>query len=178
MNEDLYERRYQQAFDIRRSIRYHSHRRAFYDRMHKGLMFVGVVGGSATLAMIVVSMAAHWVWLPPLLVTLATALDLVWDCPAKMQEHGELLRRFTELEKRLLREEVSEALLKALRMEQLDIEVDEPQPLHVLNTLCYNETMTALGHSANERVRVSWPQRLCAPLFDLWPERLQLPRSC
>ena len=53
---------------------------------------------------------------------------------------------------------------------RLDIERQEPPVLRVLDTLCYNELVRAMGYG--EQVRVGFWQRLFANFFDLADHRL------
>ena len=165
-------------FGVRRSVRYHARRERFYDSFHQVVVFMALVFGSTTLAAFGAALGAGWpLWLkllPAALTTLFSALDLVVGSVRKARRHADLVRQFTELERQLEagREAPSAALLAEVTDRRLQIEATEPPVLRVLDTLCHNELLRAMGYPRERQVRVGPLQRVCAPLFDVAEHRL------
>ena len=165
-------------FGVRRSIRYHSRRRGFYERFHAVVLFLAVVFGSATLGAFGGALGEGWpLWIklsPAALATLLSAADLVIGSMRKAWQHADFARRFIELERRLTAGPVApdEALVAEFTGERLAIEADEPPVLRVLDTLCHNELLRAMGYPPEKQVRVGFWQRACAQFFDLREHRL------
>ena len=67
----------------------------------------------------------------------------------------------------------AEARLAEFAARRLAIEADEPPVLRVLDALCHNELVTALGLDDAERAAVTPLQRWLAPLVDVRPDRLR-----
>lgn len=167
--DDLERERYRLLFSVRRSVRYHTRRRRFFDRFHTCATALQVLLGSATLLLFLKDLSVSPL-IPAALVTLLSTLDLVIGSTAAAREHHDLTRRFIALEKQLLAAgEYGETELRVFKGQRLDIEADEPPPLHVLNAICHNETLRALGHSREELVRIGPFQRGLAHFFD-WRE--------
>jgi len=55
---------------------------------------------------------------------------------------------------------------------RLAIESDEPPTLRVLDSLCHNEVLRALGQEAHRVGPISGWQRLFAHVFDWQPKRI------
>lgn len=165
-------------FGVRRSIRYHSRRRGFYERFHAVVLFLAVVFGSATLGAFGGALGEGlplWIKLAPaVLATVLSAADLVIGSMRKAWQHADLARRFIDLERRLMASSATpdEALVTELTSERLAIEVDEPPVLRVLDTLCHNELLRAMGYPPDRQIRVGFWQRACAQFFDLREHRL------
>ena len=169
---------YRLLFGVRRSVRYHNRRTRFYDAIHRWKNWLSLMFGSG-------AMAAIWAQSPPLLPALAalfiTALsgvDLGIGTALKGRLHVDLARRFLELERAMTLvksptvEEVREYTAK-----RLFIEADEPPPLRILDALCHNEVMLALGHEQDELYYVSWPMRMQANFRSMSAEGLQTIRA-
>ena len=159
-------------FGVRRSVRYHARRRRFYERIHDWVLFVAVSSGSATVVAFGSELTARlpdWVKMAvPAVVTVAALADLVVGSMRKASLHSDLGRRFIALERRLVAagSSPSEPALVEATQERLAIESDEPPALRVLDTLCHNELLRAMGYPASEFVRVTAVQRLLANWAD------------
>ena len=154
-------------FGVRRSVRYHQRRRAFHERLHGRLLFGIVASGVVAMASLsygagsgAATVAAAAMMLLPLFASVAGSMR-------KAILHLELGRRFIALERDLiLLSDVSEAELARATRNRLAIESDEPPVLRVLDTLCHNELLRAMGYPASEFVRVTRLQRLLANWAD------------
>lgn len=165
-------------FDVRRSVRYHNRRRRFYAAFHKSQVFLSLVLASATMMAFAGAIGGEWpLWaktLPAALVSVWAAVDLVFGSVDKTWLHADLERQFIELERQLeaARHNPTAELIAEVTDRRLDIERQEPPVLRVLDTLCYNELLRAMGYDAEKQVRVGFWQRLFANFFDLADHRL------
>lgn len=167
-------------FAVRRSVRYHMHRRGFFEIFHALVLFIGVVGGSATVAALVAEASKDWsLWvklLPGAFVAVFSAADLVVGSIRKAWLHADLARRFIELERTMEagREGPGEPLILKWRDKRLEIEADEPRILRVLDTICHNEMLRAMDHPREEQIPIGFWQRCFAQLFDFGEHRLHV----
>ena len=155
-----HERHYNVLFGIRRSVRYHDHRRKFYLNLRAWINFFTIIAGSATVASAVSASGSQLVqWLAGAFVAVLAAFDLVVGTADKATLHTDLYRRFIRLEKRLLNSEAeSMEALTSIESEQLDIEMDEPPVYHALNRSCHNEILRSEGRPELFET-LSWPYR-------------------
>jgi hypothetical protein len=82
------------------------------------------------------------------------------------------MRKYVELEKRMLSRPTEELLLE-IAAARLTIEADEPPVLHVLNTICHNEMARAIGLGEKHYVKIGAFQSLVSQLFDFRESSLQ-----
>jgi len=60
-----------------------------------------------------------------------------------------------------------------LQTRRLEIETTEPAVYRVLDAMCHDELVTALGHDPEQRTNVTSLQGLCRHFFDLAPHRIR-----
>ncbi len=128
----------------------------------------GALGGDLSL----------WVkLLPATFSTLLVGWDLTVRLTDKAWLHADLVRQFTDLERRLERGRsvVDEDLLVSVADQRLEIEAAEPTGLRVLDTICHNELLRAMGYPQERHVKVGFWQRLFAHFFDIREQTLQTP---
>lgn len=107
-------------------------------------------------------------------VAVIAALDLVVGTARKARLHDDLARRFIMIEKAMvLVEEPDAALVRKYTAERLEIEADEPPVYRVLDVLCRNELMRAMGYKPDQLSPVSRPQRLLAHFVDWQGHKLR-----
>ena len=161
-------------FGVRRSIRYHLRRERFLDGAHNLGALVAAVSGSAAVASLLGRLDPALVTAAVTVTAVAGAAELVFRTAKTARLHNELAREFIALEKELVLagEGLPEPRLHELQARRLDIEVREPPPLRVLDTLCHNELLRAMGYPPEQQVRVGFWQRAFAQLFDLREHRL------
>jgi hypothetical protein len=156
------------TFDVRRSVRYHLYRRRTYERFDKFTNMLSVIFGSAA---VYGMLEANW---RPLalsaaaVVTIFSTINLVIGSSQRAREHGDLARRFIDLEKRLLGEPNPEALHQ-VKQERLTIEAEEPPPLLVLDCMCHNDQLRAEGYDDTYLAHIRSWQKLFAPFIDIRP---------
>ena len=155
-------------WNVRRSIRYHSRRRRFFDNWHTISSAVSVLFGSATFFVLLAKANPLIAEISAAIVTLFATLDLVVGTAASARLHDDLARRFIALEQELTQAgEPTEENLPVLLNKRLAIEADEPPVLSVLNSMCHNELVRAEGRPESERIPIGFFQRHLAHRFDL-----------
>ena len=159
---------YSLLFGIRRSIRYHSRRQAFYESADRWTSLVLVILGTGSVALALQGQSSLLL-AAGILVALVSGLQLVLAVGQKASRHALLAKDFTRIERRLVVDTSAEAV-KAATIERLEIEATEPPVLRVLDVICHNELLRAMGYDdPRERVKVSGFQRIAANFFD-WRE--------
>ncbi|MYH29057.1 MAG: hypothetical protein F4137_09420 [Acidobacteria bacterium] len=165
-------------FAVRRSVRYHRHRERFFDRVHHLGVFVTAFLGSATVVTLLVQLPPGSPWLPLLagsLTVLASVAELVFGPARAARRHESLVVGFLCLEKDCLRAALSltpESLVE-LQSRRLDIEAAEPPVYRVLDAVCHDELVTALGRDPDQRTNVTRWQRLWRHFFDVGAHKLE-----
>ena len=121
-------------FGVRRSVRYHRRREAHYQRCHGWTMWAVLVCGSSSLAALGgAATVPPWLHLAPAaLATLLAALGSVVGYSGRAARHLFLAREFGAMERRLVTEERSPALLAEVTGQRLAVEAQEPPILRVL----------------------------------------------
>ena len=179
---NLDQERHNLLFGVRRSVRYHLRRRAFYERLHANVLFLSIIFGSATIAAFGAELGKDlplWAKLiPAALISVFAAADLVVGSSKKAWLHADLARRHFDLEREIekSREEVTEEFVIEMTDRRLAIESDEPPVLRVLDTLCHNELMRAMGYPRDQQIHVGFWQRRFASFFDLQEHKLACPQ--
>ena len=166
-DDDVLDAWYQLEFSVRRSMRYHTRRRAFYEFWHRATAATAVIFGSATLTTIFAKLPAGYTVASALVVTALGSIDLVVGFASNAWTHADLARRFIDLEKDMVAAERSELELRRLTAARLNIERDEPPVLAVLNAICHNDLVRAMGLPDSETATIGWWQRQFAQVFDL-----------
>ena len=161
-------------FGVRRSIRYHARRRMFCDRFRQLTSALGVILGSATVFTLLNEMEPLYPSLAAALVTVLFTIDLVVGTGPAARLHNDLNRRFIDLERQMELEEIpidGHALAKH-KAYRLEIEVDEPPVHRVLDMMCHNELLRAMGYEKSHFARIRLHQRLLAHFFDVQDDRV------
>lgn len=160
-------------FDIRRSVRYHNRRRAFYDRLDQVSNMLSVMLGSTAIYGV---LEQSWKTVALIALGLATglsAINLVLGSSQRARLHFDLARQFVELEKAMMKAAPSEEKIAEFTDKRLTIEMDEPPVLRVLDALCYNEQLRAMNYPNSEMVIIGWFQRKMAPFIDVHSDQLR-----
>ena len=168
-------------FCIRRSIRYHGRRQGFYRACQDATLFAAVLLSTSTIALFLESSLADyptWIKLLPSVVTsVLVGFTLVYRVGEKACDHANFRRQFIVLEQRLVAErrlegEEMEKLLQDVTKERLNIESYEPKVKKVLDTICHNELLRAMGYPKTDEIEIGFWQRMFAPLFDFHEYKL------
>lgn len=175
---DLQKQHHDLLFGIRRSIRYHSRRQGFFRNCHTLVMLIALLFGTTAVVTFLTEIAASWpLWVklsPAVLVSIFTALDLVIRFNDKAWLHADFVRRFTDLEIQLQRpnQTLDSDIIDSITEKRLELEVHEPPVLRVLDTLCHNELLRAMGYEKTMQIKVGFFQRILAQFFDVGEHRL------
>jgi hypothetical protein len=163
-------------FAVRRSIRYHIRRRRFFETWHLGTMAVALIFSSAAVASVLGLQDEHnrlGAWLAAV-VAVVTSLELVIGTSRKARLHDDLARRFIVVEKAMILVGEPDAVsLRAFTAERLGIEADEPPIYRVLDVMCRNELMRAMGYRPEQLSPVTWLQRRLAHFMDYGEHKLR-----
>lgn len=172
---------YKLEFAVARSLRYHSKRRAFFERCNQVSRAVVVVSGagSAFAAFAYDSMLrneqqanvhAHslsWFLCLSIVVATAAGLDLIFEFSRRAMTYDHLYRCFADLSVDIARADKSEQSFRELYVRRLLLEKDEPTPLDVLNVVCSNEELQARGFAKGRKIH--WWQNAFKQFFSLPP---------
>ena len=136
-------------FGIRRSVRYHMHRRRFYEIWNTVTIVLGVAGGSTAFTGFVATFPPEFALFPPiaaLIVTVFSAVDLAVGTARMADRHADFARQFIHLEKEFSHDKsLTDKEHERIVGERLDIEAGEPAPLRLLDVMCHYEILKSLG---------------------------------
>lgn len=167
---DLSHKHHNLLFGVRRSVRYHYRRRAFFDRLSKTATALSAIAGSATVITLMSTLPTRWPICFAAFVAILSAINLVFAPAQAARSHHDLVKLFMGLEKDVLAiapETMTAEEYYWLNARRLDIEAEEPPPLKVLDCMCHNELVRAMGYDRSHEVDIKWYQRLVSSLFDL-----------
>ena len=168
--------RHKLLFGVRRSIRYHHRRTVFFDRLHKISTFLSALAGTATVASVLAKAPSILSITFAAAVAIFSVIDLVFGTAQSARLHNDLARRFIALEKTLISlDSPTEKDITEMTARRLDIETDEPPPLKVLDSMCHNELLRAMGYDKNHYLKIGWFQRRLAQFVDLGEHKIMKP---
>lgn len=148
-------------FHIDRSIRYNDRRCSFWGRLDRASNAINLVMGSGVIFGLLKesgNLSAGCA----VLVTIMTATNLVWGfCRMELLHHS-LASRYRDIESDMRTTEPSEDVLRSAIRARLAAEKDEPPARMVLNDMCHNETIVALGRSEDYLVEIPFIKRMFA----------------
>lgn len=161
---------YALLFGVRRSIRYHDRRRAFFERLHRltGALTV-LMAGSVLYDIGRLGETAAWLMALAVVAAVLASLDMVVGYAARAGQHRDLKARFVDLEMVMLKGGDSAADWTPHQLARLGIERDEPPIYRALDLLCHNELARAEGCPAPDQAHVSAWQRWTRHVFH-WPD--------
>ncbi|MDR6915075.1 hypothetical protein J2X66_001940 [Pseudomonas sp. 3296] len=173
--DDLADRWHNTLFSVRRSIRYHQRRRGFYDRLDKTSNMLSLIFGSTAIYGILQTNTKTLALIASAAVTVFASINLVIGSAQRGRDHTDFMRKYVELEKRMLGIESEERLLEVAAA-RLSIEAEEPPVLHVLNAICHNETMRAMGYPKEDLPKIGICQAWVSQVFDFCESSIQNPK--
>lgn len=143
---DMSDEQFGLLFDIRRSVRYHDRRRAFYERLHRVTNVLTILMAGSVLHELGRSgQPAGWLVAISAMAAILAAIDMVAGFSAYAALHRDLKSRFGALEIAMFSGDADEETWKAHRVKRLEIERDEPPVYRALDLLCHNELAAADG---------------------------------
>ena len=167
-SKDLIQEKDALLFGVRRSIRYHKHRVIFFDTVNRlAALFLAISGAATFIA--ILTKAPQFVSLAlAIVVVVVSFLDLAVNTAYRARVYSGLTKRFYLLEQAILAEDnITRDALNQLKLVRLDIESSEPSTLKVLDSICHNEQLRAMGYDKEHFVEISWFQRLMANVMDV-----------
>ena len=158
------DRDHHQLFGVRRSVRYHVHRRRFFEFLTTATTTISFFGATG----VGISYYANvpgYEWLPVLfggLVALVNALALSIGTSRMANLHADLARSFIDLESRFdpLGPLGDEDYQKRVN-ERLSIEANVPPTKRLLDVMCHFELMRAMGYK-DKHPKIPWCRRIMA----------------
>ena len=175
--QPISDRAHDLLFGIRRSVRYHMKRVRFFSIVHRCIRVLLLAAGMSAFAAAIKSVGSFWQIAFSAGLALLSAIDLVVNTAEASRKHTELAIRFLDLEKRLVLAgaSIDDKTLAEFEAERLQIESCEPPILRVLDTMCHNELLRAMGYPATEGhyVRIAWYQRVLAQFVDVSDHNLR-----
>ena len=161
-------------FGVRRSVRYHMRRQRFFDRLDRVGALASLVAGSSTIVTLLASVDHRLVLAAAAATALAGASAVIFTPGLRARQHNDLAREFLGLERDMVRAgDATSGRLAELTARRLEIEATEPPILRVLDAMCHNELLTALGVDEGQRARVTRLQRWLANWADFRADRLR-----
>lgn len=173
------EDRHSLMFDVRRSVRYHNRRRSFFDRWGLITNAMTIFFGSAIILTTLQDNGLKWLAIgSAVLIALFSTVDMVVGTAKAGRLHSDLSRRFNELEREMTQAgDYDETSLRLFTAKRLKIEADEPPILRVLDSICHNELMRAMGYEQSKMLKIGWFQRLLSQFFDFREHAIHSPKS-
>lgn len=155
-------------FGVRRSVMYHNRRRAFFDRIRNIKNILSVIFGSATFFSVLTSAGKEYALVASAVIIILSTIDLVVGTSNRSRLHFDLAKRFLILQKAIIGASLpTNEDIQKWTQERLDIEMDEPPVLRVLDSICHNDLCRATGCGQEEFVTLTWYQRLFAQIGDI-----------
>jgi len=155
-------------FDVRRSVRYHNRRLAFFEWLHRVTSALTILLCGGVLFQLAETGTPPW-WMTCIgvIAALLAAFDMVVSYSGLAARHAALRNRFADLEISILNAVDGEDA-RSLTIKRLQIEQDEPPIYRALDLLCYHEQCAADGAPLPENCRYpNFLQRLTCQVL-LW----------
>lgn len=165
---DCSDERWNLDFVVSKSIRYHAYRRSFWDTLNNFSKTLTIVSGTAVLVTLVgaYKIAATTM---AIIVALTSATDLVLGFSEKARSHDGLYRAFSLLAQDIAENEnPDEQTISRWRRRRLEIEMDEPFIVDLLERRCSGEEARARG----AELRPAWKLtnwEIAFSQFAFWP---------
>jgi len=153
-------------FDVRRSIRYHDRRRAFFERLHTITSVMTILlAGSVLYDFGKPGESAHWLLAMGVIAAVLSTFDMAVGYSRRADQHHGLKKRFIDLEESIITGAGTDEVWDGYKKKRLSIERDEPPIYRALDLLCHNEVAVADGHGDEHISRLSTMQRVTCQLL-------------
>jgi hypothetical protein len=164
-------------FGVRRSIRYHSRRRKFFDALKVWADFLIIVSGGTVVAFASADEPKHKIstLIVGAVIAVIGSFDLVIGFSTKARDYHDLVKAFSALEREMtaVSDKKTSEDLKRFTNRRLEIEEEEPTILRVLNNYCHNELCRATGKEHEYHVEIGIFQTCFKQWFDWMPARMK-----
>lgn len=158
--KDIDQRTYGLLFDIQRSVRYHTHQRAFFEHWNQITSALTVIGASSVLTL----WLADKPWSPWVVafIGLFAVLDIAIGTARRANDHTSIAQQFIMLEQQFSHgRSLEDAEYEAIARRYLEIELAEPPVKDLLNLLCDLEVRRVHGNQV-QNPAIPWWRRLSA----------------
>lgn len=146
-------------FGAKKSMRYHSRRRAALERCDSWANWIVAVTGASAFAAIV-GEANTFAKILTFGVAAISLADVIFSFGARARLHQDLYRRFSDLAVEVsLIETPTPHDIARLRAKRLTMEADEPHVIDALERCCWNEEAEARGATPDQLQALSFWQR-------------------
>lgn len=173
--DDMDDTQYALLFRVRRSIRYHDRRRAFFEVLHRITSVLTILIAGSILFEIGSdqTMTAFWLTGLSVIAAVLAAVDMVIGYASHAALHRDLKVRFCDLETEILIGGESSAEWDKYQASVLRIERDEPPIYRALDLLCRDEVLVAEGfmkdgQDVSQFSKLPFFTRLTSHLYS-WP---------
>ena len=147
------------------SIRYHSKRQGFFEGADQLSNFLLLVLSSGAIAAALKGWPETISIIIGIGIAAATSIRIAFRVSSRAALHSHFVTEYTNLERLML---VEDELMVGWDS-RLEIEAEEPPTLINLSKVCHNEEIASQGLDPSYILKVSWFQRLMAPVFDFKP---------
>ena len=145
-------------FGIKKSMRYHSSRRAVFERLDNFTNWLVAVAGASAFASVVGDEKGKLAIYSTFVVMGIALADVIFGFGARARLHQDLYRRFSELAVEIAKlDEPTARDVAELRAKRLAIEADEPHIIDALERWCWNEEAEARGSNQFQTL-TKWQQ--------------------
>jgi len=134
---------YSLEFAARKSIRYLTKRKRFFDNWHYLNVAVTALSGSGAFASLMSGGTETIAKVLTGITAIASSLDLAVGFSKRGKQYDNLQKRFSDLLIKIIQSEKTKESLVQLEAERLQIEKDEPPTLIALDIFCHNEECRA-----------------------------------
>lgn len=148
-------------FGIKKSIRYHSRRRAFFERLDNLANWLVAVAGASAFAAVVGTNGGFLSKVLTAVITVIALGNVILGFGARARLHQDLYRKFSELaiEVAGIEKPPTTQDISRLRAKRLTLEADEPHTIDALERWCWNEEAESRGcKPANLQQLTRWQQ--------------------
>ena len=167
--------RHELLFAIRRSTRYHTRRRQYFDRCAKLKTAFVSIGGIGTVSTLLAKTGSTSTLIYGCIAGVFSILDLVFRPSELARVHSDLSREFIQLEREIISggEGLSETHLAVLFCKRLEIEEKEPPKLEILDIMCHNDICRSMGYEKCEEWEITRLQKYFAQLVDIHSPKMK-----
>ncbi len=165
-------------FDIRLSIRYHERRQAFLQSVLNLTLWLTLVSGSVSTYLLLTEVSQSTDPKLHLLLTgvasVFAATCLAYGIRDKAERHGDLKRRFIELEAEIRSRPENDKTAQSGEQKRLLIEADEPRVMRVLALRCHNQESLAMGYDRADLYKIGPIRSALSQLIDVFPDSIRV----
>ena len=163
-------------FGVRKSVRYHQRRRAFFEWIHTSTSALQMIAGSSAIVSWVSKCEELGIGLAAVAALLA-AFDVVVGTSRRSTAHASLSQRFVQLEREMVPFEhdrqIPTEIATGFRQRRLEIEESEPPKLRVIDILCHNELVAGVQMYHHwSSYPVCWARRVVGQFVDIEVEKI------